>query len=158
MAARHATNAGGWVFLKVRGSMIRNVTYNNPQVEREVNAAIGKAYGLMQRLKLRGTGSPKLLVVEASEHFGEYLSATNDLNYCQLELRPEGLLLRFRYLLETMAWVLPMDALEWTHRPARVTLTCGDAWMVLEPVGRDEGSTVAFLRKCEREWRAGIGG
>ena len=138
--------------------MIRNVTYSNPQVEREVNAAVGKAYGLMQRLKLRGIGSPRLLVVKASDEFAGFLSASNDLDYCQLELRPAGLLLRFRYLLETMAWVLPMDALEWTHHPGRVGLQCGDAWMVLEPVGRDDGPTVAFLRKCEAQWRAGIGG
>ena len=135
--------------------MIRNVTYNNPQIEREVNAAVGKAFGLMQRLKLRGTGSPKLLIVKASEGFEEYLTATSDLNYCQVELRPAGLLVRFRYLLETMAWVLPAGEVEWKHAPQLLRVAGPDGWLELEPVGRNYGPVVDFLRKAEGVWSLG---
>ena len=54
-----------------------------------------------------GIGSPKLSITAASTEIRNLLILDNNLNTCNIELRPKGIILRFRSLLETYALVIP---------------------------------------------------
>lgn len=87
--------------------MLANVSYNNKVQRQEIDAIVGKPYPLLQRIKLGGVGSPKLYVTSSSKEIeGLFVLDHND-NTCNIELRPNGIILRFRSLLETYALVIP---------------------------------------------------
>ena len=56
---------------------------------------------------MNGVGSSKLLISSASVDIHKLLILDNNLNTCNLELRPNGIILRFRSLLETYAFIIP---------------------------------------------------
>lgn len=87
--------------------MLVNVSYNNPEIIRKVDEKVGKPFSLKQRWALNGIGSPKLFITEASLEIRNLLLLDNNLDSCNIELRPGGIILRFRSLLETFALVIP---------------------------------------------------
>lgn len=87
--------------------MLRNVSYNNQQITREINELLGPPYSMMQRLKMRGNGSPRVVVVEASKEIAELLTVDNRRHYANIEIRPNGIIVGFRSRLEAYALVIP---------------------------------------------------
>ena len=87
--------------------MLVNVSYNNKEITRKVDEEVGKPFTLKQRWKLGGIGSPKLSITSTSTEIRNLLILDNNLNTCNIELRPKGVILRFRSLLETYALVIP---------------------------------------------------
>lgn len=87
--------------------MLRNVTYNNPQVKREIRKAVGESYSWTERLRFGGTGSPKLPVLMASKEIAELMEKDNYTNYCNVEICYQGVIVRFRSILETYGLIIP---------------------------------------------------
>ncbi|UNY97219.1 hypothetical protein MQE36_08925 [Zhouia spongiae] len=87
--------------------MLLNVSYKNFKVTERINNEVGKPFNLWDRLRLKGTGSPRLLITSASLHIRNLLLLDNSPNNCNIELRPKGIIIRFRSLLETYALIIP---------------------------------------------------
>ena len=87
--------------------MLKNVSYNNPKQEDEINNFVGKPFSLIERLKMKGIGSGKLLIVSASKEIENLLILDQNINQCNIERRPKGILIYFRVLLETYALITP---------------------------------------------------
>lgn len=87
--------------------MLVNISYNDRKVTERVNAEVGKPYTLTERLKLGGIGSPKLFVTSCSLDIHNLMVLDSNLNTCNIELRPKGIIVRFRSLLETFALIIP---------------------------------------------------
>jgi hypothetical protein len=87
--------------------MIKNVTYNNKDIKTEINDIVGKAYSWLERLQMGGIGSPRFIIDHSSESIEKLLNKDNYINYCNIELRPGGIIIAFRSLLETYAWIIP---------------------------------------------------
>lgn len=88
-------------------AMLANVSYNNPALTRKIDALVGKPFTLKQRWAMGGIGSPKLIIRQASPEIHNLLLLDNNRNTCNIELRPGGIILRFRSLLETYGLVIP---------------------------------------------------
>lgn len=91
--------------------MLYNVSYNDPIVTRKVDQHVGKPFGLLERFKLGGVGSPKLFVTSASEDITNLFALDSYINTCNIEIRPKGIILRFRSILETYALPIPFHQL-----------------------------------------------
>lgn len=87
--------------------MLQNVSYNNKQVTQKVDAQVGKPFTLKERWAMDGIGSPKLFITATSVEISNLLMLDNNLNSCNIEMRPKGIIVRFRSLLETFALVIP---------------------------------------------------
>ncbi|QBA64830.1 hypothetical protein [Muriicola soli] len=87
--------------------MLLNVSYNNKEITRKIDEEVGKPFPLKERWALGGIGSPKLFITEASLEIRNLLILDNNLDSCNVELRPKGIIVRFRSLLETFALVIP---------------------------------------------------
>lgn len=87
--------------------MLANVTYNNPDITRKTDALVGRPYTLRQRWDLGGIGSPRLVIRESSPEIRNLLLLDNNRNTCNIELRPGGIIVGFRSLLESYALVIP---------------------------------------------------
>lgn len=87
--------------------MLLNVSYNDPKQEQTITDLVGKPFSLRDRIKFSGVGSPKLKIVSSSPKIANLLLLDNNLDVCNIEIRPKGIIVRFRSLLETYAMVIP---------------------------------------------------
>ena len=87
--------------------MLFNVSYNDPKIKEKIEAAVGKPFSLKERWAKGGIGSSKLVISQSSIDIHNLLVLDNNRNTCSIELRPKGIILRFRSLLETYALVIP---------------------------------------------------
>jgi len=87
--------------------MLLNVSYNNKQTTRKIDAEVGKPFTLKERLQQGGIGSSKLIITETSVQINNLLILDNNRNQCNIEMRPNGIIVGFRSLLESYALVIP---------------------------------------------------
>ena len=91
--------------------MLFNISYKDPKIKDKIEVAVGKPFSLKERWAKGGIGSSKLLISQCSIDIHNLLVLDNNLNSCNIELRPKGIILRFRSLLETYALVIPYHKL-----------------------------------------------
>ena len=87
--------------------MILDTTYSNKRKNQLIDDLVGKSYSFLEAFKLKGTGSKRMVIDDASPNFKHYLNATEDITYANLELRPNGLLVRINKGLKNYTWVVP---------------------------------------------------
>ena len=87
--------------------MLLNISYNDPTVKRQIEKAVGRPFSLKQRWKLGGKKKKKLMINSASIDIHNLLILDNNLKSCNLELRPLGIIVHFRSLLETYGLIIP---------------------------------------------------
>ncbi len=86
--------------------MLENISYTNPELTSQINRLVGKPYAIWERFRQKGIGSQRLTIENASPQIQDKLRP-NQINYCNIELRPHGIIIRFRYILETYGFVIP---------------------------------------------------
>ena len=87
--------------------MLLNVSYNDKKIKEKIDAEVGKPFTLKKRFAMGGIGSPKLYITETSLEIQNLLILDNNLNTCNIEMRPKGIIVRFRSLLETYGLIIP---------------------------------------------------
>ncbi|MFC4689718.1 hypothetical protein ACFO5T_04675 [Dokdonia genika] len=87
--------------------MLLNVSYNNPDIKRKINEEVGEPYGLRERIKQGGIGIGHLVITESSIQIQNFLALDKYRNKCNIELRPRGIIIGFRALLDSYALVIP---------------------------------------------------
>ena len=87
--------------------MLKNLSYNCKKTKDLLIDRVGKSLTLFERLKIGGNGSDKLIITDASNDIVELLKLDNNINQCNIEIRSNGIILRFRSLLETYGLVIP---------------------------------------------------
>ncbi|WP_034259267.1 arginyl-tRNA synthetase [Altibacter lentus] len=87
--------------------MILNVSYNNKAITKQIDEELGKPFTLKERIKQQGIGSPRLVITDCSLHLHNLLILDSNRNVCNIELRPKGIIVGFRSLLESYALVIP---------------------------------------------------
>ena len=92
--------------------MLKNVSYNNSKIKSEINDVLGNPFTIFERIKLRGVGSPKYIISQTDSIIANLLNLDNNTNQCNIELRPKGIIVSFRSLLETYALIIPFYKLK----------------------------------------------
>lgn len=87
--------------------MLLNISYNQPKIKERIIEEVGPPFTLVERFKMNGTGSPKLHITSTSIDIHNLLVLDNNANICNIEMRPRGIIVMFRSLLETYALVIP---------------------------------------------------
>ena len=87
--------------------MLKNLSYKDPQIEKQINSLVGKELSLMKKLKLKGTGSRKLYIKKCDNEIYDLLRNDYDLNVCNIEIRPKGIIIYIRSNLETYGLIIP---------------------------------------------------
>jgi len=92
--------------------MLKNISYNDSKVFDEINNYVGKPYTIFQRLRIGGIGSSNLIINKADSKISNLLNLDNNINKCNIEIRPKGIIIRFRSLLETYGLIVPFYKLK----------------------------------------------
>ena len=109
---------------------------------------VGRPLSFMERLKLRGIGSNKLVITDASKEIVDLLRLDNNINYCNIEIRKNGIIIRFRSLLETYGLIIPYYKLVIYKGESKIYSFYKDKYYVKFFV--DNESTTLFIKKIIR--------
>lgn len=126
--------------------IIKNISHNDQEVKAEINKLVGKSYSLWERIRMGGNGSPRLVIAYATEAIDKLLSVDNRTRYCNIELRPKGLILSFRSRLETYACIMPYNNLTMIRSTGFLELTSQGNHVKLDGFTNNR-SAKNFLRK-----------
>ncbi|MBU3012816.1 hypothetical protein KO506_15485 [Polaribacter vadi] len=98
--------------------MIYNTTHTNKEAVSMFNNLLGKPFSFLQSIKMKGTGSKRMIIEEVSPSFFKYMNSVSDINYGNIELREKGILLHINKGLQNFSWAIPFYQLH-------IYKTCG---------------------------------
>ena len=87
--------------------MLFNTSYKNKDYVKEANRLTGKAYSFLEKLKMRGVGSRRLVVEELSSLITPKNMQEIDVSFASIELRPKGIVIHFTNRLDRYSWIVP---------------------------------------------------
>lgn len=87
--------------------MILDTTYMPEDKVALINEKVGESYSLIQRIKMGGAGSHRMVIEEHSPNFMSILRRNNSTDYCSIELRPGGIIVHIHKRLNSYAWLVP---------------------------------------------------
>lgn len=97
--------------------MIFETTYNRRDIILSIEKLVGQPFSLIKRLKMGGIGSKRMHIETISQEYVEYMNPGHYVTYGNLELRPKGIIIHFRFKLESYAWPIPYDNLKIKTEP-----------------------------------------
>jgi hypothetical protein len=133
---------------------LHNISYNDPKVRRLVEAECGPAFDLWTTIKRGGTGTSRFQLMDAPASVLTVIDRMEDRRFCSLEMRPNGLLVRMRNRLETLA--VPLAWSNVGHitlgspneeRLAPLRILASDGESLLFAVNRDQWGSLDRLLK-----------
>lgn len=92
--------------------MIFDITYFDTQTKITVNKTLGKSFSFFERIRLNGIGSSRMIISSVSPKIAEYLGDNSNLDYANIELRPKGVIVHFRYKMREYIWLIPYHQLQ----------------------------------------------
>ncbi|NRB84012.1 MAG: hypothetical protein HRU49_09610 [Winogradskyella sp.] len=84
-----------------------NTTHHNPEHRQIIADLIGGPFSLVQKLKMKGVGSKRMIIDEVSPNMQSMMNKVSDLNYANIELRPKGVLVMINQGLKNFTWIIP---------------------------------------------------
>lgn len=87
--------------------MLKNLSYKDPKIEKEINSLVGNEFSIFERLKLNGTGSQKMYIKKCDNKIYELLRNDYELSICNIEIRPKGIIIYIKSNLETYGLIIP---------------------------------------------------
>ncbi|RNC86485.1 MAG: hypothetical protein ED556_09370 [Winogradskyella sp.] len=87
--------------------MILNTTHHSSDHKQMINDLVGSPFSLVQKLKLNGVGSKRMIIDEVSPNMHGLMNSVADINYGNIELRPQGILVFINKGLQNFTWVIP---------------------------------------------------
>ena len=84
-----------------------NITYKNKETEKEINAEMGKPFGLIEKLNLGGIGARRMIIENFSEDIKNLTLKVSGIQYANIELRPNGIIVHINQGIYTHAWTIP---------------------------------------------------
>lgn len=106
-------------------------SYKNKKVIAEIDAAVGKSFGIVDRFRMKGIGSRRLKVEDSSPTIERGLNAAHYISLVSVEMRPKGLIVYFRKKIDNYVAVFPYSSLEIELRDEYTILRSGQEFIYL---------------------------
>jgi len=131
--------------------MLLNISHNDPEIKRKINDLVGVPYSLMERIKQKGIGSPKLNITASSIKIYNLLQLDQSRNTCNIELRKEGIIIGFQKRLEVYALVIPYYKLKVYKGDSEVYSFYKDNYFIKVEVKAKDIKTHQFISRIISE-------
>ena len=87
--------------------MILRSTHITKDSKELIDDIVGKPFTLYQAFKMGGIGSKRMSIDKTSENIHFVLNNVSDINYSNIELRPDGIIIMINRGLDSYHWVVP---------------------------------------------------
>lgn len=87
--------------------MILDTTHTNKEHKIIITDLIGKPYSFIESLKMGGVGSKRMIIEDVSPNLQAHLNKISDINYANIEMRPNGILIYINKGLKNFTWIIP---------------------------------------------------
>lgn len=87
--------------------MILDSTHPNKEHKQIINDLIGKSFSFIEAIKMGGVGSKRMIIEEASPNMKQYLNQVSDINYANIEMRTDGVVVYINKGLKNFTWIIP---------------------------------------------------
>ncbi len=87
--------------------MLLDTTHYEKEHKELIDDLVGKPYTFIQSIKMRGIGSKRMIVEEVSPNLSHILNSVSDLNYANIEMRPNGIVIHITKGLRNFSWAIP---------------------------------------------------
>lgn len=136
--------------------MLFQTSYSSKETEQAITNLVGKPIGFIKNIKMGGIGSQRLLVNEANEEIQKLLKKQNTPPHTNIELRPKGILLRFRVKLDNWSLALSYSKLDIIQNANHLLLVVDEWELQLTPSHNDvlDPKFVQKLLKLKSEFIA----
>lgn len=132
--------------------MLVNLSELNPEVKEKIDAEVGKPFDLEKRKELGGIDSGKLIINSCSIDIYNLIILDPGIKTCNIELRPDGIVLRFQVGLDNYALVIPYYKLKVYKGKAREYSIYRDQYFIKVEADRQEvHDFMKKLRLCKAE-------
>ncbi|MFT7034658.1 MAG: hypothetical protein ACJA2S_003176 [Cyclobacteriaceae bacterium] len=92
--------------------MLLQVSYYTKEKKEIINSLVGLPFSLLDRFKLRGIGSQRFILQDCpNPELTNLFEHQTGVRYCNIELRPNGVIVWFRVKLDNWILVLPYHKL-----------------------------------------------
>ena len=87
--------------------MILNTTYTSKENKELINDLIGRPHSFLESIKMGGIGSKRMIIEDVSPNLDQYLNKVSGINYANIEMRPNGIIIYINKGLKTFTWIIP---------------------------------------------------
>ncbi|MBR9845344.1 MAG: hypothetical protein GYB35_04145, partial [Algicola sp.] len=87
--------------------MILDTTHPNKEHKKIINDLIGKPFSFFESLRMGGVGSKRMIIEDASPNMQQYLNLVSDINYANIEMRSDGIIVYINKGLKNYTWIIP---------------------------------------------------
>lgn len=130
--------------------MLYNISYKDQKIEREINELVGKPFAIFDNIKKGGIGSPKLFITRCSSAIYDLLHVNNSVKFCNIELRPKGIIIGFQSRLDVYALVIPYYKLV-LFKPGNSITFHVDHHYISVDYSKNTKNIESFIKKMEVE-------
>ena len=87
--------------------LILNSTYKNKEHKQIINDLVGRPFSFFEAIRMGGVGSKRMIIENASPDMEPYLNKVSDINYANIEMRSNGILIYINKGLKNYTWIIP---------------------------------------------------
>jgi hypothetical protein len=87
--------------------LVLDTTYYNKEHKELFDNFVGKPYTFFEAIKRRGVGSKRMIVDMVSPNLNPILNTVSDLNYANIEMRKNGILVHITKGHKNFTWAIP---------------------------------------------------
>ncbi|MFK7780849.1 hypothetical protein [Psychroserpens sp.] len=87
--------------------MILDSTHPNKEHKQIIKDLIGGKYSFFDSIKMGGIGSKRMIIEDVSPNMKQYLNKVSDINYANIEMRTDGIIIYINKGLKNYSWVIP---------------------------------------------------
>ena len=91
--------------------MIFNTTLKNKKIERQIDELAGPSYSFLERIKMRGNGSGRMIIEKMSKGIYDSVNGHAGVHFTNMEQRPKGVLMYLERNTTKFTWVIPFHHL-----------------------------------------------
>lgn len=113
--------------------MVYNVTRTDRNIDRAVNELVGKQFGLIHKIKNGVIGSEPYIIYSCSPEFDIDLESQIYERKCNIELRPNGIIVHFRKKSSSFIWPIAFHHLTVYQSGKQISIYGGSSFLKLTP-------------------------
>ena len=91
--------------------MIFDTTLQNKDNEILMTDIVGRRFSFFESIKMNGIGSKRMMIESVSPSMDRLMNTVSDINYANIELRKNGIIVHINKGLKTYSWVIPFHQL-----------------------------------------------